>query len=106
MEEKIQSLNVRNKTFIVTTGKVDQNGVFSYLKKRVRKREFAKGSVFEIFAGAHGYQDGRLGDSESDTQQLKCDIDGQLQGYEDDVIDVVQDKKLKDDIHEQGSRQH
>ena len=100
MTGKIQSLNVRNKTFIITTGKVDQNDVFRYLKKQVRERRFFKGSVFKIFSGAHGYRDGRLGDWETDTKQLKCDIDGQLQMYEDDVIDVLEDKNLAEDPHE------
>ena len=102
MTEKIQSLNVRKKTFIITTGRVDQNDVYCYLKKKVKEKSFAKGSVFKIYAGAHGYRDGRLGDKESNFKQLESDINNQIV---DDVEDAREDNLLgyedKEELHEQ-----
>ena len=88
MTEKIQSLNVRNKTFIVITGRVDQNDVMRYIKNKIKNRKFFKCSVFKIYAGAHGYKDGRLGDKESETKQLETDINAQIRG---DVEDARED---------------
>ena len=88
MTGKIQSLNVRNKTFIIITGRVDQNDVMRYIKNKIKNRKFFKRSVFKIYAGAHGYKDGRLGDKESETKQLETDINAQIRG---DVEDARED---------------
>ena len=102
MTLKIQSLNVRNKTFIVTTARVDQNDIYSYIKKRVKGKEFAKGSIFKIYSGAHGYHDGRLGDRASDTWQFELDTESQIKMHEEDVIDVLQVKELGDEeLHDE-----
>ena len=93
MGAKIQSLDVWNKTFIITTGNIDQNSVSTYLKQKFREREFTKGSIFKTYAGAHGYRDGRLGDRESGIKQLRSDINCQLR---DDVEDAREDDLLQD----------
>ena len=98
MGDKIQSLDVRNKTFIITNAKFDQNDVYTYLKRRILKKEFAKGSIFKTYAGAHGYLDGRLGDKESDTIQLKSDINSQIRC---DVEDAIEDNLLQDETREE-----
>ena len=89
-KERFQYISVQNKTFIVTTGRVCQNDLYCFLKNEFLNMKYAMGSMFEIFAGAHGHVDGRLGDSESDDRQLLRDIAGQLRGYEDDVVDIIQ----------------
>ena len=94
---KIQSLNIWNKTVIVTTCKVQQGDVYSYLKKKVKGREFAKGSILKIYAGAHGYSDGRLGDRKSDRKQLNDDTKSQIK----DVLKDVSDDKMEDEDKEE-----
>ena len=99
---RIQSLNVRNKTFIITTGKIDQNDAYCYLMKQVKERMFAKGSVFKIYAGAHGYRDGRLGDRESDCRQLGMDINSHIwDGVEDAIDDKLFEQQKIGELHDQ-----
>ena len=93
---KIQSLDIWNKTVIITTAKVDQGDVYSYLKKRVRDKDFAEGSIFKIYAGAHGYSNGRLGDRKSDHNQLELDIESQIQSALEDAS--VCDEKTHEEI--------
>ena len=101
-QPKIQSLDIWNKTIIVTTCKVQQGDIYSYLKKKVRGREFAKDSIFKIYAGAHGYSDGHLGDRKSGQKQLQLDIEYQIKDGLEEARDVHMMKNEKvDDLHEQ-----
>ena len=108
-QPKIQSLDVGNNTFIITTSKVQQGDVYSFLKNKVRKKEFAKGSIFLIYAGAHGYSDGRLGDGKKGSDHLLKDIEGQISGFREDVEETMEDQlellKLHRDCKEGGKNQ-
>ena len=106
-QPKIQSIDVWNSTFIVTTCKIDQSDIYKYLKNRISEEEFTERSIIKIYAGAHGYSDGRLGDRRKDLDQLKSDIAGQIIGYQDDVEDARIDMLETMGIHEKlrGRRQ-